>query len=62
MNAVMAGKNCPLCGYDYAGWTLIGQMAHLSVDHSWWERLRLRRRVRLPLREFLVYRKYGVKS
>lgn len=52
-------SHCPICDFDYDGWSLISQLAHVTMEHSWRERLRLRRRTRLPLRELLIQRKYG---
>jgi hypothetical protein len=51
---------CPICGEDYRQWTLTGQMAHVTVCHSLWLRLRLFLCTRTPLPDLLINRKYGV--
>lgn len=52
---------CPICGFDYAGWSLFGQMGHLVGDHTWWQRCVLRWRTRTYLKDLLINRKYGAR-
>lgn len=60
--AALSRPGCPICGEPNGSWSLLGQLAHVRVDHSWMERARLRWRTRTPLRDLLVNRKYGVKE
>lgn len=55
---MIAAGGCPICGLDNSTWTLLAQVAHVSVDHSMWERLRLRWQSGSPLPTLLARRKY----
>lgn len=59
LRRVLSRPGCPICGEPTGGWTLLAQVAHVRLDHSWAERIKLRWHTRTPLRDLLINRKYG---
>lgn len=55
----LASSGCPICGEPNSSWTLLAQLAHIHMDHSWADRIKLRWRTKIPLRDLLINRKYS---